>query len=867
MDIANLLADHLQPEDLPAVPEGVELVTLDNGLTIIVREDHSAPVVAAQVWCRAGSIDEGRWLGAGLSHVLEHMLFKGTKTRPPGRIDREVQEAGGYMNAFTSFDRTVYWINVPNTGWEVALDVLADITQHATLPPEELAKEMEVIRREMDMGYDHPARHSSRRLFEVAYTRSPYRYPIIGHPDIFNRLTREDILAYYREKYAPNNLFFVVAGDVDAAAVIERLRQAFADTPAQPLPPTVLPAEPPQVAPRELTEEGPVELTHLHYAWHVPEVRHPDIPLLDVLMMLLGGGRSSRLVREVQRNRGLVTSIDAWLYNPGSLGLAGISAVLEADKFESADQAIRAQVARLQEELIPEEELCKVVKQFVAATLASRKSMQGQAQELGSNWMAAGDLHFSARCLLAVRRATPEALQQVARRYLVPSNRTRYALTPRGTRPPMPRVLTRAQQGPVRKVVLPNGLRLLLKEDRRLPFVEFQLVLRGGVLSESVRDNGITHLLARMLLQGAGGLDGEEIATRIESVGGHLDSFSGNHSFGLSAETLRDDWNLALEPLALVLLQPTFPPAHLERERAHQLAAIRAQRDQVLPWAFRLMRQRMFGLRGYGLDVLGLAESVSRLDEAALRRAHRRLVRPDRAVLAVYGDIDADQTLRGVESVFGAWETAVEDPPPPVEETAVPAEEPLADGGDKKQAVVVVGFPGTTMASDDRLPLNLLQEANSDMGSRLFTRIREELGLAYYVGCQNFAGLEPGYLALYAGTAPSGAPQVVEALREEAARMATEGLEEEELRRAKAKLIGHKKIARQDLGYYATHTALDELYGLGYERLDREDAAYEAVRSEEVLEAARRYLQLEKAVEVLLRPKGESEADSPRTER
>ena len=165
--------------DIPAIPAGVRLITLDNGLTLIIREDHSAPVVSAQAWCHAGSIDEGHWLGAGLSHVLEHMLFKGTSKRAGARIDQEIQEAGGYMNAYTSFDRTVYWINVPNTGAAVAIDVLCDITQNATLPPEEMAKEKQVILREMDMNQDDPGRRSSRRLFETAYTRSPYRY--YGH--------------------------------------------------------------------------------------------------------------------------------------------------------------------------------------------------------------------------------------------------------------------------------------------------------------------------------------------------------------------------------------------------------------------------------------------------------------------------------------------------------------------------------------------------------------------------------------------------------------------------------------------------------------------------------------------------------------
>ena len=177
----------------------------------------------------AGSIHEGRWLGAGLSHVLEHMLFKGTTTRPGSRIDQEVQEAGGYMNAYTSFDRTVYHIDVPNTGARTAIDILCDIMQNATLPPDELAKEMDVIRREMDMGQDDPGRRASRRLFEVAYTKSPYRFTIIGYPDIFNEVKPDDIRGYYHEKYAPNNVFYVVAGDVKnedvVAQIQDRLRE------------------------------------------------------------------------------------------------------------------------------------------------------------------------------------------------------------------------------------------------------------------------------------------------------------------------------------------------------------------------------------------------------------------------------------------------------------------------------------------------------------------------------------------------------------------------------------------------------------------------------------------------------------------
>src|SRR5690348_15179982 len=267
--------------EIPSIPAGVNVTTLDNGLTIIVREDHSAPVVSAQAWAMTGSIHEGKWLGAGLSHVLEHMLFKGTTTRPGSRIDQEVQEAGGYMNAYTSFDRTVYHIDVPNTGAKTAIDILCDIMQHATLPADEMAKEKQVILREMDMNQDDPGRRSSRRLFETAYTKSPYRYTIIGYPDIYNELQAEDIVAYYRERYAPNNVFFVVVGDVKAAEVVAQIREAYAKTKAKAIPPGVLPQEPKQTAPREVIEEAQIEMGHFHISYHIPELRHPDVPILD----------------------------------------------------------------------------------------------------------------------------------------------------------------------------------------------------------------------------------------------------------------------------------------------------------------------------------------------------------------------------------------------------------------------------------------------------------------------------------------------------------------------------------------------------------------------------------------------------------
>lgn len=839
-----------RPETAPAA---AKVVTLDNGLQIILREDHSAPVVSAQAWCKAGSIHEGRWLGAGLSHVLEHMLFKGTTTRGAGRIDQEVQAAGGHINAYTSFDRTVYYIDAPNTGAAVAIDILCDIMQHASLPEAELAKEMDVIRREMDMNHDDPGQRAARRLFETAYVQSPYRFTIIGYPDIFNELKREDILEYYRQKYAPNNIFFVVVGDIRAEEVERQIRAAFNGAKARPLPPEVLPEEPRQLAARDVVEEAPIALAHLHYSWHIPDLRHPDVPALDVLATILGSGRSSRLYQVVREQKGLVNSVDAWTYSPGKPGLFGLSAVTDPDKFEPARAALLAEIERVQRGRVTPAELQKAIKQFTAAMLATRKTMAGQAQDLGGNWLAAGDLDFSARYLAAVKRTRVADLQRVARQYLADENRTGYSLVPEGVKQKVTTTVTKAATHAIQKFDLPNGLRLLVKEDHRLPFVEFRLSLRGGVLAETVANNGVTSLMARLLLKGTARRSAEQIAREIESLGGSIDSYGGNNSFGINLEVLSGDYAAGLDLLADVLLHSRFPAEAFTREREVQVAAIRHQQDQLLQSASKRMRRELFGDAGYGLDSLGTEEALARLSAADLRQFHARLVAPANCVLAVFGDVNPARVRASVQKAFARWRGKAEipplAPPPPLREVRRVREQ-----RDKKQAVLVIGFPGATVFDADRYPLELIQEACSDLGSRLFTRIRDKLGLAYYVGAQNFLGLTPGYFAFYAGTDPEKAALCEAEMLQEAELLRQDGLTAEELQRAKAKLVGQKKIARQDLGHYAMVAALDELFGLGYASSDQDDARFEAVTLEEVKAAARKYLAPDRMVIALVAP-------------
>ena len=806
----------------------VRKTILDNGLTILIREDHSAPVVSAQAWCRAGSITEGKYMGAGISHVLEHMLFKRTTTRAVGDIPHAVQRAGGDMNAYTSFEQTVYHIDLPAENWQTAVDILADCMMNATIPADELLKEKQVILREMAMGIDDPGRRADRLQWNTAFIAHPYRHPVIGYPDIYNRITRDDVVGYYKSMYVPNNLIFIVVGDVNALVVEARLRELTKDFKMNAVAPATIPVEPPQVSLRERYEDAPVQVTHLDLAWHVPAATDPDVPALDVLAIIVGQGRSSRLYREIQQNQGLVHSIGAGNYTPGCPGLFGVGATTDPDKRDTATAAIRAELRKLQTQPVSTAECRKAIKLSLSDHYEKLKTMAGQAADIGSNELLVGDPSYSEKYLAALRRVTPADVQSVAKKYLTDENLTITSLDPTGTNV-KPEVAAGARTGiEIQKFDLPNGLRLLVREDHKLPFVDFGVFCKGGVLAETAGNNGITKLMSRMLLKGTKTRTAEQIADNIENVGGAINAFSGNNSFGVTAHAMSDDLDLILDTLADVIEDPTFPDDKLARERDVQLAEIKSEQDQVLRSCQQLLRETIYTRHPYRLNILGTPASVATLARADLADFQRRYVVPDNMVVTIFGDVKAEVIRQKIAARFGALQ-----PGRPtfatggVEKLAASVRKQIEKP--KEQAVLLIGFSTADIFNPDRYALDLLSEAYSGLGSRLFTRLRDELSLCYYCGAFQLAGIEPGFFAFYVGTTAPKVELCEKEIFAELTKLKTTGLTADELERAKAGIIGQRKVALQDNGGLAMTVGLDELYGLGYRNFQTADEKYRAV--------------------------------------
>src|SRR6266404_4458415 len=824
-------------------PSTAQKRVLPNGLTIIVQEDRSAPVVSVQVWCGTGSIEENEHLGAGLSHILEHMLFKGTKTRGANAIAQKIQDVGGYINAYTSFDRTVYWIDVPKAGTSVALDILSDTMMNSTLPQEEYAREQEVIRREFAMGMDDPDRMAGQLLFATAFQRHPYRLPVIGQLDIYNQLTQEQVVQYYKTRYVPNNLTFIVVGDVDAEAVYQQLGDFFQDYPAKSLQPVYVPPEPPQLGPRVVHQEFATELTRLSLAWHIPEITHPDVPALDLLSTILGDGRSSRLYRRVREEAGLAYGISAFSYTPGDPGLLGVDATVDPKKRDVAEQFILQIVDEIRQSGITAEELTKAKKISLSHHLDSLTTMRGQASDIGSNWLLTRNLDFSRDYLAAVQKVTLADIRRVAGKYLVDQNLTVVSLNPKGSLAGKTEAAKPVATGEIQKFELANGLRLLVREDARLPLVSITSVFRSGLLAETPETNGITRLMTKTLLKGTKKRTAEQIADEIEAVGGAIGSDAGNNSCSVSMHVTKPDLKLAVDLLSDVLLNATMPEKAVSREKEVQIAGITQEEEQLTTVARNILREKLFGNHPYALRANGSVEAVQHLTQKDLLAFRDRYLVAKNGVISVFGNVQAAEVKGLFDQALGSMK------PGELALTKVPVPEPLKKvetveaEKEKAQSVIMVGYRGVDMFSKDRYALELIDEASSDLGSRFFIRIREQMGLAYFVGASQVEGLVPGIFAFYVGTDPQKTEPVKTALLDEIRKLASEGLTNEEVVRAKKKLIGSEQIAHQSNDAFGYQCALDELYGLGFDHYKALEREVEGVTPDEIKRVAAKYFQ------------------------
>ncbi|MGA2032959.1 MAG: pitrilysin family protein [Thermoguttaceae bacterium] len=833
-----------------ALPDAVTLATLDNGLTVIVQENHVAPVATVRCYVKnTGSAYEAHYLGAGLSHVLEHVVAGGTTSKRSEKEIRQIIETfGGATNAYTSTDMTTFFIDCPARNTMMAIELLADSMQHVTFAPEEFARELKVVRRELADGEVDRSRVLWKMLSETVYSVSPARHPVIGYLEVLDRTTNQAIIDFYHERYVPNNQVFVVVGDVKTAEVLRQVARQWSGTPRGRETYVALPDEPEQISPRESVREMEGPTYDLAIAWPTVKLSHPDLYALDLAAFILGEGESSRLVRRLKYEQQLVLSVSATSETPHFVhGYFVLSASSQPATWKQAAEAMVREVYRLRDELVAPAELAKAKKQKAAELIFQRQTVQQAAESLGHSCLAADDPLFDEEYVKNIQKVTAEEIRAAARRYFLPERTNRVIIAPPGGGPKAAGETASAASGEIRSVRLANGLRVLMKRHANLPLVNVQAFALCGALADAEATAGRAALVAAMLDKGAAERSAAEIARWFDSVGGELSMSAGRFTVYGSATTLREDFPQAAALFADCFTRPAFPAEEYEKVQKLALGAIAERSAEPQAEIAETFSDALPAGTPYHVVAEGKAESVQRLTVEDLRHYHARWFVPQNMVVTVFGDIAPDEAVALVEKHFGRLPAAAGFKPIDFgRDNALPKSIARHKETSKETGMVMLGYPCESIFQKREYAamtvLETIMAGYGYPGGWLHNELRGE-GLVYYVHAFQMTGPVPGYFAILAQTRPDKVDEVVGRIERNIQRAKEGKVPKDEYGTAIRQIVALHAQENTTIAAQARQAALDELYGLGYDYEKTFDRRIEAVSLDEVIAVARKYFQ------------------------
>ncbi len=840
---------------------------LPSGLTVIIDENHEAPVAAFQVWVRAGSAFErpGEY---GITHLIEHMIFKGTPAHPAGTMARTIEGLGGEVNAYTTYDHTNYYVSAASRFAPQVLELLADAVVNASFDPAELKREKEVVVEEIRMNLDDPARRLSWTVMRETFGKDhPYGRPVIGSIASVRAISRQDILDYRSRWYTAPNMIVVAVGDFDGSKLLPLIERAFQGLPTHPAPAFELPPVKAPRGPRLVVLREKVRQASLVFTWLTPGLPSPEVYPLDMSAEVLGGGETSRLYSRLKEKEGLVDSVDAYSYTPRGVGLFEVTAQTAPAKVARAWKPLLAEALSLVSRPPTPAELKRARVQLSAEFVRDRQVMAAQARQLGYFEMFRGGFEKMFDYLERFKATSAGQVAQAASAYFTPERLCLVVQLPegapapdqkalaaaatelaKGLEPPRPRAARPSRE------VLPGGMVLIIKPQRALPLVAYTLAAPGGQENETDAQAGLYRLWAETLTRGAAGRSYQELATELEDMAASLVGFAGKSTCGLSGSFLAGDWRRGLDLLAQVWLHPDFPDQQVQRAKAQQLAQLRAQQNSPVGRAFVAFRKLLYGDHPYGHNPLGTPQSLARLKRADLVAAHAKVKGPGGVVLTVVGDVEPDQVRQEVKRLFGAVKGKVQ---VPAVADARPAAKPrlrAMSDPQAKQTQIVLGFVTPPARDPARLRLHLIQAILGGQGGRLFRDLRDQRSLAYAV--QPFVSLSAhgGGFGVYMAVGPGKEKEALAGLARNLEAVRQQPPSPAELERAKAYLLGAQAIDLQKYTAQAMNLAMNELLGLGYDYYLRYPQEIQAVTAEEVRATAAKVLAPEHRVELTLGP-------------
>jgi zinc protease len=831
-----------QPDEIVSV--------LKNGLTVITKRVPS-PVVSVRGYVFAGGVYEAKWLGGGLSHLLEHLVAGGSNERRSEEQNRNLlQEIGNNSNAFTSSDRTAFFVNTTADNAAKAVDLVTGWMLGAKITPPEYAREYMVVQRELekDKGEADWVFYDLTQFNR--YLVSPARVPVIGYQEVIQGLSRDDVYAYYKLAYVPNNMMFVVVGDRDPQELLAMVQQNVKDAKPGRAFSHDIAAEPPVKAPRTQVATFPkLGQARVELAFPSVKLTSPDLYALDLLATVLGGGDSSIMNEEIRDKQQLATEILVSDNTPSYVtGSFNIDFKCDPAKMKDATNAILAVLERVKKEGVEPERLARAKSLMRTSTVYSRQTAETIADSLADGYIGAGDPHFLDHYTENIQKLDARQLRQVAIKYFHANELLTTVMLPdefvgATGLPKAQEIVAAAREKmaeakattPVERIVLENGTVLLIKRMTASPIVSINLYALGGVAAEDEKTNGLGHLAMEMLSRGTRTKNAQEIAELFDSLGAQLETGCGNNSWFWKATCLKEDFPKLIEAYADVVNNANFPEAELPPMKERVLAAIQGQDADWFAQAMRYFRKTYFApmKSPYQFTPLGTADNVKAFDRARVQQWYDHQIRNRPRVLAIYGDVDPAQAKALATKYFsGGAKHAVtaqeHDAARPDAAVPKPARLSVARVEVQKtnnpQAGVVMGFKSDSVIGGTYQPvIDMADCMTSGYGfptGYIFEILRGR-GLVYDANAMNFPGLNakiPGTFVAYAGCEPKNVNEVVDVMLESVARLqgSDADMQPDWFRRSKQLIVTGDAIDNETPVAQATLAALDELYGLGY---------------------------------------------------
>ncbi len=844
--------------------------TLPNGLRIILDENHSSKTVSFNALINVGSANETD-KDAGLSHVIEHMLFKGTPTRPMGSIAKDVEGAGGDINAYTSLDQTVYYINMASRFANKGLEILADTIQNPLFDKQELEREKEVILEEILREQDNPARMSGEHLFQLAYRTHNYGRPIIGYPETVNGFSQADLKRFHKKWYSPHNIVFIAVGDFDTKKMLANIQNHFSQFKGKKIPSQPKRIEQTHTQIRLQCNEMTINSSYLAIGFHIPEFTHPDVPAIDLLAHILGGTDSSRLEQEIKEKKELAHHIYSYAFTPKDPGLLYIGAVLSDNNITNALSAIRDELSFLQTHRLSTEELSRAKLNLRSTEIYEKESVGGQGSKIASFISAAGTIDYESVYYQRLMNVSPDDILRIANKYLNPNKASISLTSPKGSA--WSKKQSKLQnafrlknkctkpQGKLSRhapyqTTLDNGLTLIVYPNHNLPIVSITAATLAGVRAENKKNNGMTNLLTRMFVKGTAHKDAIHIAKEIEKYAGQISGFSGRNISGLRADFLSDHLNDGFNLVSDILCCPAFNTDEVKKEKSLILNAIKDQEDALSSVAFASFLKQLFPNHPYGLRTIGAAPSVKRLTSKSLNQFYKSHFTSNNMVLSIVGDISIHDACNYAHTLFtdipngkkSTLKLPTDPKPAKIQSTVIHKD-------DKQQAHLVLGFQGTSFSNKDRYIMTVLTSILSGQGGRLFLKLRDEMGLAYAISAVNQEGIEPGFFSVYMGTDPKKIDMAINGILSELQLLKDKKVPANELNRVKQYLIGTYELDLQRNSSLSSLYAFYSLYNTPISDIENYPKLISTITSDDIMRIAQKYFDLNAYTLAIITPK------------